>query len=129
MVNIWHNFLSRADLIVLRLNSKKKKKKRGGKASDFQITKIDSAFIKKSINGALNCVTIFSFEDVSSNHRRVATKIRLNLRKNKKQKKSLILFTNPSAPAVYDTRSIFKRSLTGLNSEFFLLLDELPHQG
>ena len=31
---------------------------------------------------------------------------------------SIILFTNPSARAGYDTRSIFKRSLTGLNSEF-----------
>ena len=30
----------------------------------------------------------------------------------------LILFTNPSAQAGYDTRSIFKWSLTGLNSEF-----------
>ena len=29
-----------------------------------------------------------------------------------------ILFTNPSARAGYNTRSIFKRSLTGLNSEF-----------
>ena len=29
-----------------------------------------------------------------------------------------ILFTNPSTQAGYDTRSIFKRSLTGLNSEF-----------
>ena len=28
------------------------------------------------------------------------------------------LFTNPSAREGYDTRSIFKRSLTGLNSEF-----------
>ena len=31
---------------------------------------------------------------------------------------SLIIFTNPSAQAGYDTMSIFKRSLTGLNSEF-----------
>ena len=31
----------------------------------------------------------------------------------------LILFTNPSARAGYDARSIFKWSLTGLNSEFF----------
>ena len=31
---------------------------------------------------------------------------------------SQILFTNPSARAGYDMRSIFKRSLTGLNSEF-----------
>ena len=30
----------------------------------------------------------------------------------------LILFTNPSTRAGYDTRSIFKRSFTGLNSEF-----------
>ena len=29
-----------------------------------------------------------------------------------------IIFTNPSAWAGYDTRSIFKRSLTDLNSEF-----------
>ena len=29
-----------------------------------------------------------------------------------------ILFTNPYARAGYDTRSIFKRSVTGLNSEF-----------
>ena len=31
---------------------------------------------------------------------------------------ALILFTNPSARAGHDTRSIFKRSLTGLNLEF-----------
>ena len=30
----------------------------------------------------------------------------------------IIIFTNPSAQAGYDTRSVFKRSLTGLNSEF-----------
>ena len=29
-----------------------------------------------------------------------------------------IIFTNPSARVGYDTRSIFKRSLTGLNSEY-----------
>ena len=32
--------------------------------------------------------------------------------------RTVILFTNPSAQAGYDTRSIFKQSLTGLNSEF-----------
>ena len=31
---------------------------------------------------------------------------------------TIYIFTNPSARAGYDTRSIFKRSLTGLNSEF-----------
>ena len=31
---------------------------------------------------------------------------------------SLSYLPNPSALAGYDTRSIFKRSLTGLNSEF-----------
>ena len=30
----------------------------------------------------------------------------------------ITIFTNPTAWAGYDTRSIFKRSLTGLNSEF-----------
>ena len=30
----------------------------------------------------------------------------------------IYLFTNPSTQAGYDTRSILKRSLTGLNSEF-----------
>ena len=33
-------------------------------------------------------------------------------------KVNVIVFTNPSARARYDTRSIFKRSLSGLNSEF-----------
>ena len=31
---------------------------------------------------------------------------------------SLYIFTDPSTRAGYDTRSIFKQSLTGLNSEF-----------
>ena len=31
---------------------------------------------------------------------------------------NVILFTNPSAMARYDTRSVLKWSLTGLNSEF-----------
>ena len=31
---------------------------------------------------------------------------------------ALSIFTNPSAWEEYDTRSIFKQSLTGLNSEF-----------
>ena len=39
--------------------------------------------------------------------------------------RTLILFTNPSARAGYDTRSIFKRSLTGLNSEFSFLTSRL----
>ena len=35
----------------------------------------------------------------------------------------LTIFTNPSARAGYDTRSIFKRSLTGLNSDFSFSLN------
>ena len=38
--------------------------------------------------------------------------------RQRRKKLTIILFTNPSARAGYDTRSIFKRSLTGLNSEF-----------
>ena len=36
---------------------------------------------------------------------------------------SRVLFTNPSARAGYDTRSVFKRSLTGFEFRVFLLLD------
>ena len=38
----------------------------------------------------------------------------------------ICIFTNPSARAGYDTRSIFKRSLTGLNSEFSFSKAEEP---
>ena len=34
-----------------------------------------------------------------------------------------IIFTNPSARAGYDTRSIFKWSLTGFEFRVFLLID------
>ena len=34
-----------------------------------------------------------------------------------------VIFTNPSARVGYDTRSIFKRSLTGFEFRVFLLLD------
>ena len=34
------------------------------------------------------------------------------------RRNEFIIFTNPSVRAGYDTRSIFKQSLTGLNSEF-----------
>ena len=40
------------------------------------------------------------------------------LAKNEYKTRHVVLFTNPSARAGYDTKSIFKRSLTGLNSEF-----------
>ena len=38
--------------------------------------------------------------------------------RNLRQEMYFIIFTNPSAWAGYDTRSILKRSLTGLSSEF-----------
>ena len=50
--------------------------------------------------------------------RKSIDKIKENGLKLTKEKKQKVLFTNPSARAGYDTRSIFKRSLTGLNSEF-----------
>ena len=37
--------------------------------------------------------------------------------------KLLYLFTDPSARVGYDTRSIFKQSLTGFEFRVFLLLD------
>ena len=48
------------------------------------------------------------------------------------QKGSLVkirIFTNPSARAGYDTRSIFKRSFNRFEFTVFLLLDQLPNQG
>ena len=35
-----------------------------------------------------------------------------------RERERVIIFTNPSARAGYDTRSVFKQSLTDLNSEF-----------
>ena len=43
--------------------------------------------------------------------------------KNEGNKMAKVLFTNPSARAGYDTRSIFKQSLTGFEFRVFLLLD------
>ena len=40
-----------------------------------------------------------------------------------------ITFTNPSARAGYDTRSIFKAKFNRFEFRVFLLLDKLPHQG
>ena len=37
------------------------------------------------------------------------------------RRRDVTIFNNPSVRAGYDTRSIFKRSLTGLTSEFFIL--------
>ena len=50
-------------------------------------------------------------------------KIRENGFEQTKKKKQKVLFTNPSARVGYDTRSIFKRSLTGFEFRVFLLLD------
>ena len=44
--------------------------------------------------------------------------LRTSTDKTRKNGFVLIIFTNPSARAGYDTRSIFKRGLTGLNLEF-----------
>ena len=50
----------------------------------------------------------------------LSTHIILNMFLREKMfcQQQILTFTNPSARAGYDTRSIFKRSLTGLNSEF-----------
>ena len=49
---------------------------------------------------------------------RVVYKVKIFKKSEKLNKYLKVLFTNPSTRAGYDTRSIFKRSLTGLNSEF-----------
>ena len=55
--------------------------------------------------------------DSNANPKDSTTQPRGNQRKRKKFKR-LSYLPNPSARAGYDTRSIFKRRLTGLNSEF-----------
>ena len=52
---------------------------------------------KKGVNSALNCKAHSSFEGVSSNYRIVSVKIRLSLRRNKKQSKSYVM-TGPHLP-------------------------------
>ena len=52
-------------------------------------------------------------------HNLVATSVVAVLAKASTEDWSIVyIFTNPSTQAGYDTRSIFKLSLTGLNSEF-----------
>ena len=45
-------------------------------------------------------------------------KLRNILKRNPNHLYTFTIFTNPSARLGYDTKSIFKRRLTGLNSEF-----------
>ena len=90
-------------------------------------SQLDYVFInKKWTNSTLNCEAYSSFAGVSSDHKIIQQKFRRGQRRNtppqKKTGRTLhvncdIVFTNPSARTGYDTRSIFKRSLTGLNSE------------
>ena len=49
-------------------------------------------------------------------------KVRTQKEVNPNYSGQLTIFTNPSARAGYDTRSVFKRSWTGFNSEFSYLL-------
>ena len=48
----------------------------------------------------------------------MAAEPRAKYKRHSRSQSEKVLFTNPSARAGYDTRSVFKRSLTGLNSEF-----------
>ena len=80
-------------------------------------------------------LTVFILKDISKNFKDIFTILKISLRYldifsryltySKKYlkifwifKNIFIIFTNPSARAGYDTRSIFKRSFTGLSSEF-----------
>ena len=70
-----------------------------------------------------SCSCIFSYNDSGSRYgfkgeASLPLALRASAVFHNSTKLSLIIFTNPSARAGYDTRSIFKQSLTGLNSEF-----------
>ena len=62
-------------------------------------------------------------KQVDSNFKKID---RWRERERERERGAVIIFTNPSAWAGYDTRSIFKRSLTGLNSEFFFSKTSCP---
>ena len=82
------------------------------KKSDCIYTHAKGSFLKKNINET-NIFYKYIFEFIAYNFSEKSTNIKrdeINIMN--------IIFTNPSARAGYDTRSIFKRSLTGLNSEF-----------
>ena len=55
--------------------------------------------------------------EIGMHHIIPARKYRFLIDKKPQKTCYIILFTNPSARAGYDTREFFKRSLTGLNSE------------
>ena len=76
---------------------------------------------ERQLNRILICSRFSNCGDISQvcNDASVAVSLSATHRRHHQLRyDSRILFTNPSARAGYDTRSIFKRSLTGLNSEF-----------
>ena len=57
------------------------------------------------------------------NSKPVKLRLKIDVVSYPAKEEGLVLFTNPSARAGYDTRSILKRSLTGFEFTVFLLLD------
>ena len=68
----------------------------------------------------MNGQNLSSHEMISSKTILIFPNNFLNFRLDIIEKQGIIIFTKPSARTGYDTRSIFKRSLTGLNPEFSL---------
>ncbi len=67
--------------------------------------------------------TIYLYERIGVSTCDLHTRIIKRRLSNGIKKDHVVLFTNPSARAGYDTRSVFKRSLTGFEFRVFLLLD------
>ena len=68
-----------------------------------------------------SCIIVFKYFDHSFSNNHSSNIFCFNKEFHYIQKidiNTVFIFTNPSARAGYDTRSTFKRSLTGLNSEF-----------
>ena len=87
----------------------KKSKKKNKKKKNSHLLKINKEINKKTKNKSL---FYYSFSTPSPPQNKSFCFWKSSLKQN------IPIFTNPSARAGYDTMSIFKRSLTGLNSEF-----------
>ena len=106
---------------VLKWSWPDKKKKKPQRVEKLKFFKLSSAAFSNFLKDQLILYASHLEVDIEKDH--VKKKTGTNLFSPQLQVNIEVLFTNPSARAGYDTRSIFKRSLTGLNSEFYLLLD------
>ena len=93
-----------------------------GYSNFFQVLTLEHRYIFTCLNILFRFLTNLYIDKISQIFIMFAYLIKISLKypsiTEVRTERSWLLFTNPSARAGYDTRSIFKRSLTGFNSEF-----------